>query len=157
MHQQLLEQLLQHNQIQQLANLKQQAALNYPANNPFFDTLGARLMHQTDFTCLHLPWRNNLTNSWNNAHGGVMISLMDIGMSLSAYLAHAQNFGAATIQLNSYFLQTPAQKQDLFVLAHVSMQTPTMAFCGAYLLDESQTLCAKASSIFKYSRHLMIN
>jgi uncharacterized protein (TIGR00369 family) len=130
---------------------------NYPVPNPFLSYLGAKFIYANQKECrLELCIDEKLTNSWGNAHGGVLISLMDMSMSWAARFNDENNImGAATIELKTSFF-VPASG-NIYVIGSVVHRTATLAFCEATIFnaDKSDQIACKSSATFKYSRNLL--
>jgi uncharacterized protein (TIGR00369 family) len=127
--------------------------LSFPARVPFVDSLGITLHGfgdgrselRCDLTERHL-------NTWDVAHGGVVMTMLDVAMAMAARSGHASGQGVATIEMKTSFMR-PAEGQ-LRALGTLMHATSTMAFCSAELFDDSGKLCASASGTFKYLRAL---
>jgi len=125
----------------------------FPARVPFVDALGITLHSygegqaelRLDLDAAHL-------NTWDVAHGGVLMTMLDVAMAMSARSAHANGQGVATIEMKTSFMR-PAQHQ-LRCLGRVLHQTATLAFCEAQVLDDAGHACATATGTFKYLRGL---
>lgn len=91
-------------------------------------------------------------NSWEVAHGGVLLTLMDVGMAVAARASDEAGRGVVTIELKNNFLQ-PATGL-LRVLAKTVHKSATMAFVESKLYDEQDKLCCMASGTFKYFKDL---
>lgn len=127
----------------------------FPICIPFVETLGLELhvaAHgQAEVRCgVHKA----LTNSWEVAHGGVVMTMLDVAMAVAARTAHPSGHGVATIEMKTSFMR-PAEGQ-LRALGKLLHKTATMAFCEATLLDGHGQLCAQACGTFKYLRGLPV-
>ncbi len=125
----------------------------YPAKVPFVDSLGVTLHAygdgqaevRVDLDAAHL-------NTWDVAHGGVVMTMLDVAMAMASRSAHPSGSGVATVEMKTSFMR-PAEHQ-LRGVAKVLHKTSTMAFCEASLFDDQGTLCAHATGTFKYLRAL---
>jgi len=125
----------------------------FPVTVPFVQHLGITLHHvgegeaelRIDLDAVHL-------NTWHVAHGGVVMTMMDVAMAMAARSANNMDHGVATVEMKTSFLQ-PAEHQ-LRVVGRVQHRTATLAFCEAQLFDERDKLCATATGTFKYLRGL---
>jgi len=125
----------------------------FPMRVPFVDTLGLELHAAADGRAeLRCTLREALTNSWEVAHGGVVMTMLDVAMAVAARSAHPGGQGVATIEMKTSFMR-PAEG-ELRAVGKLLHQTSTMAFCEATLLDGHGQLCAQASGTFKYLRGL---
>ena len=125
----------------------------FPAKVPFVDSLGIELHAfgdgqaelRIDLDAAHL-------NTWDVAHGGVVMTMLDVAMAMAARSANPHGMGVATIEMKTSFMR-PAEHR-LRAVARVLHKTTTMAFCDASLFDDEDKLCANASGTFKYLRAL---
>ena len=120
---------------------------------PFLKLLGVRCL-RADLgegeVVLSLKPEHN--NSWDVAHGGVLLTLMDVGMAIAARAADATGRGVVTIELKNNFMQ--AAKGVVWVAAKTVHVTPTLAFVEAKLYDENSRICCMGSATFKYFKEL---
>ena len=123
----------------------------FPVTVPFVESLGIQLHGFGDG---HAELRVDLDeahlNAWEVAHGGVVMTLLDMAMAARSATGHAG--GVATIEMKTSFLR-PAEHQ-LRAVARVLHRTTTLAFCEGSLFDDEGKLCASASGTFKYLRGL---
>jgi uncharacterized protein (TIGR00369 family) len=137
-----------------LKNNNQLGFLPYPIHNPFLEHLGAQLIKCDAQGCLlYLSLAEHMTNSWGKAHGGVLMTVMDMAMSWSARAQHIENLGAATIEMKSTFMR--AAMGDLWIAGSVTHKTSTLAFCQAHVYNTEGELCCHSTSTFKYSKRLI--
>lgn len=133
------------------------ARLKFPLEIPFVEELGLELHlfgegHaevQVDLEQAHL-------NSWEVAHGGVLMTMLDVSMAHAARSIHAKEPGhgpgLVTIEMKTSFMR-PAEGR-LVAKAKVLHRSTTMAFCEGAVYDEDHHLCAHATGTFKYLRKL---
>jgi uncharacterized protein (TIGR00369 family) len=127
----------------------------FPAKVPFVESLGIELHGFGDG---HAELRVDLDeahlNTWEVAHGGVVMTMLDVAMAMAARsapgLGHAT--GVATIEMKTSFMR-PAEHQ-LRAVARLLHKTTTLAFCEGLLYDDEGKLCASATGTFKYLRGL---
>jgi uncharacterized protein (TIGR00369 family) len=131
--------------------------MKFPASIPFVETLGFELHRfeggtaelQVDLAQAHL-------NSWDVAHGGVLMTLLDVAMAHAARSIHADEAdrgpGVVTVEMKTSFMR-PAEGR-LRALGKLLHRSTTMAFCEASILDADGHLCAHATGTFKYLRKL---
>jgi uncharacterized protein (TIGR00369 family) len=91
-------------------------------------------------------------NSWEVAHGGVLLTLMDVGMAVAARASDEAGRGVVTIELKTNFMQ--AAQGIVRVAAKTVHASPTMAFVEAKLYDERDRVCCMGSATFKYFKEL---
>jgi uncharacterized protein (TIGR00369 family) len=128
--------------------------LPFPVVGPFVESLGIELHGCSEG---HVELRVDLDeahlNAWEVAHGGVLMTMMDVGMAMAARSATGHAGGVATIEMKTSFMR-PAQHQ-LRAVARLLHKTATLAFCEASVFDDEGKLCATATGTFKYLRGLV--
>ncbi len=133
--------------------MKARSPLTFPMRVPFVEALGVELHRFGDGASeLRLDLAPTHLNTWQVAHGGVSMTMLDVAMALAARSGHGQGSGVATIEMKTSFLR-PAQGQ-LRAVGRLLHSTATLAFCEGTLHDGSGALCASASGTFKYLRGL---
>ncbi len=131
--------------------------LQFPLRIPFVEELGLELWA---FGGGHAELRVDLTeahlNSWEVAHGGVLMTMLDVAMAHAARSAHSEALdggpGVATVEMKTSFMR-PAEGQ-LRATGRLLHKTVTMAFTEGSVFDEAGQLCAHATGTFKYLRAL---
>lgn len=131
--------------------------MKFPIQIPFVDALGFELHH---FDGGHAELRVDLgeahLNSWEVAHGGVLMTMLDVAMAHAARSIHAHEAdfgpGVVTVEMKTSFMR-PAEGR-LRATATLLHRSTTMAFCEASVLDADDHLCAHATGTFKYLRKL---
>jgi uncharacterized protein (TIGR00369 family) len=131
--------------------------IKFPLRIPFVEVLGFEL-HR--FEGGHAELRVDLDdahlNSWEVAHGGVLMTMLDVAMAHAARSIHADqpNFGpgVVTVEMKTSFMR-PAEGR-LRASARLLHRSTTMAFCEASVQDDDGHLCAHATGTFKYLRKL---
>jgi uncharacterized protein (TIGR00369 family) len=115
---------------------------------PFAEYLGVRAHQQENGELeITLALRPEHHNSWGAAHGGVILSVMDMVMGLSAKSVDAQASGAITIELKTNFIQMVTTR--LRAKAKATRMGRTLIFVEGELFNEDGELAAKASGTFK--------
>lgn len=129
----------------------------FPYRIPFVEELGLELHSvgegkselRVDLAEAHL-------NSWEVAHGGVLMTMLDVAMAQAARSAPRHDGvsgpGVATIEMKTSFVR-PAEG-ELRALGKLLHRTATLAFCEASVLNGEGHLCAHATGTFKYLRAL---
>jgi uncharacterized protein (TIGR00369 family) len=131
--------------------------IEFPIRIPFVEELGLELHGFGDGKAeLRVNLADAHLNSWEVAHGGVLMTMLDVAMAHAARSIHqhdpSQGRGVATIEMKTTFMR-PAQG-ELRALGRLLHRTATMAFCEASVFDDSDQLCAQATGTFKYLRAL---
>jgi uncharacterized protein (TIGR00369 family) len=92
---------------------------------------------------LSLPIEAHLTNSLGTAHGGVIMSLLDVALCTAARTLHADSMGVITIDLSASFIGA-ASGARLFADARVLKDGRSMSFVEGEAKNEDGSLVAKA-------------
>jgi acyl-coenzyme A thioesterase PaaI-like protein len=138
--------------------------LPFPVRIPFAQRLGLRLHHWGQGEAeLRLTLEDSHFNSFDVAHGGVLMTLLDVAMAHAGRSADTHGAdpaadaataggstarGVVTVEMKTSFLR-PAQG-DLRAVAKVLHRTATLAFCEARVLNGREQVCAHATGTFKY-------
>ena len=132
-------------------------ALTFPIHIPFVEQLGFELLSMgggeaelaVDLTEAHL-------NSWSVAHGGVVMTLLDVAMAHAARSLDKpeDNFGpgVVTIEMKTSFMR-PGEGR-LRCVGKLLHRSVTMAFCEGSVFGEDGKLCAHATATFKFLKAL---
>lgn len=131
--------------------------MQFPSHIPFVEMLGMELVSMSEGQAeLRLPTRREHQNSFGVAHGGVLMTLLDVVMAHAARSLHAdgeQGQGSVvTIEMKTTFF-VPGQAV-LRATAQVQHRTAKLAFCEGTVYNESGEACARASATFKFMRAL---
>ena len=135
--------------------------LPFPRSIPFVDTLGLELWGFGDGQAeLRVTLDAGHLNSWQVAHGGLLMTLLDVAMAHAARSVVVapgadpadSGPGLVTIEMKTSFMR-PAEGR-LRALGTLLHRTATLAFTEGRVLDESGRLCAHATGTFKYLRGL---
>jgi uncharacterized protein (TIGR00369 family) len=133
------------------------APLKFPLHIPFVEELGLELWRFADGEAeLRVDLAEAHLNSWEVAHGGMLMTMLDVAMAHAARSIHASaaDFGpgVATIEMKTSFMR-PAEGR-LRATGKLLHKTMTMAFTEGSVFDEHGHLCAHATATFKYLRGL---
>jgi uncharacterized protein (TIGR00369 family) len=131
--------------------------MKFPLHIPFVEALGFELHRFEDG---HAELRVDLDeahlNSWEVAHGGVIMTMLDVAMAHAARSIHAHEAdfgpGVVTIEMKTSFMR-PGEGR-LRALGKLLHRSSTMAFCEGSVLNDEGQLCAHATATFKYLRKL---
>ena len=124
------------------------ASLPFGVEIPFIDLLGVKMNwfeggeSELSFT----PQREHM-NSFEVAHGGVVMTLLDIGMATAARSIDKTE-GIVTIEMKTSFLQ-PA-KGALITRGKLLHRTRTTAFVEGRVINAEGVVCAHATGTFRY-------
>lgn len=131
--------------------------LQFPLRIPFVEELGLELWAfgagkaelRVDLAEAHL-------NSWAVAHGGVLMTMLDVAMAHAARSANGQapdqGLGMATVEMKTSFMR-PGEGR-LRAEGKLLHKTTTMAFTEGSVFNEAGQLCAHATGTFKFMRAL---
>jgi uncharacterized protein (TIGR00369 family) len=92
---------------------------------------------------LSVPIGKELTNSIGTAHGGVIMSLLDVAVCTAARTLHPDSIGVITIDLSTSFIGG-ASGARLVADARVLKDGRSMSFVEAEAKNEDGSLVAKA-------------
>ncbi len=84
----------------------------------------------------------HMTNSWGIAHGGVVMTLLDVTLCMAARTLHPHSAGIVTIELSTAFID--AGKGTLQSEARVLRNGRSLIFVEGEVRNEDGTLVAKA-------------
>lgn len=138
---------VQLNAATQLANLGEELDV------PFLKLLGVRFLSaEMGKGEILLALKPEHTNTWNVAHGGVLLTLMDVAMAVAARSGDPGDQSVVTIEMKNNFMQ--AAKGILRVKADTVRRTATMAFCEAKLYNDQGEICCMATGTFQFVKRL---
>ena len=138
---------VQPNAATQLANLGEEL------NVPFLKLLGVRcLSAEMGKGEILLALKPEHTNTWDVAHGGVLLTLMDVAMAVAARSGDPGDRSVVTVEMKNNFMQ--ATNGVLRVKADTVRRTATMAFCEAKLYNDQGEICCMATGTFQFLKRL---
>lgn len=127
----------------------------FPLHIPFLEGLGVQcLKSENGQGEVVLTLQDQHMNSWQVAHGGVTMTLLDVALAMAARSADKGGRGVVTLDLKTSFFQ-PGQG-TLRGIGRCVHQSTTLAFCEGEVVDEGGNLVAKAMATFKYMRRLPV-
>jgi uncharacterized protein (TIGR00369 family) len=109
----------------------------------FISAENGRALLALDLTPRHL-------NSWNVAHGGVLMTLLDVAMAAAGRTLDPAAGGGVTVEMKTNFLQPANAGTRLLASGHAYHRSSAMAFCDGEVRDTEERLIAKAMGTFKY-------
>ena len=119
---------------------------------PFVNLLGFDMVRfeggQSEIHYLPLPEHQN---SFGVAHGGAVMTLLDVTLATSARSVQ-QDMGVVTIEMKTSFMRP--SRGRLTSRGRLMHRTATLAFAEASVFDAEGQLCAHATGTFKYVRRL---
>ena len=132
-------------------------AVKFQVHIPFVEMLGFELLRfDPGIAEIAVPLREELTNSWGVAHGGVTMTLLDVVMAHAARTPSVdgvvETSGIVTIEMKTSFLRPGLGR--LVGTGRRLHRTASMAFCEGSLVDAGGELVAHATGTFKYLKGL---
>lgn len=127
----------------------------FPVEIPFLNELGVEFLGMADGRAqVALNLQPGHMNSWQVTHGGVVMTLLDVVMSLAGRSLDPDSRAGVTVEMKTSFLQPAGQPGGRLVASgHAFHRSTTMCFCEADLHD-GERLVAKAMGTFKYLKRL---
>jgi len=124
---------------------------------PFVELLGFELLRfEHGEAEIAMQLREEFTNSWGVAHGGVSMTILDVVMAHAARSPGedgvAESSGVVTVEMKTSFLRPGLGR--LVGTGKRLHRTASLAFCEASLVDGDGQLVAHATGTFKYLRGL---
>ena len=131
--------------------------LQFALDIPFVQALGMQLWRFDGGVAeISLEVRPEMQNSWAVAHGGVVMTLLDVVMAHAARSARDESEhatpGIVTVEMKTSFMRPAVGR--LVATGQLLHGTRSMAFCEGSVHDESRKLCAHATGTFKFLRAL---
>ena len=133
--------------------------MEFKVRIPFVEHLGFELQRFDPGEAeIHLELREELTNSWGVAHGGVTMTLLDVVMAHAArsplQAGGEHQAAVVTIEMKTSFMR-PGQGR-LIATGRRLYMTASMAFCEASLHDSAGQLVGHSTGTFKYMKGLPV-
>ena len=125
--------------------------MRFPVRIPFVDKLGFELVEwQPGVSELAVELQPDLCNSWSVAHGGVLMTLLDIAMAVAARSADPQALGAITVEMKTTFI---GPCRGTLVAEGVCIHAGnSVSFCEGEARDAGGRVVARASGTFMVRR-----
>ena len=121
---------------------------SFGAYIPFVEHLGFEMVFFEDGESeLRFTPEPEHLNSFNVAHGGALMTLLDVALATAARSVD-KTMGIVTIEMKTSFMQ-PA-KGHLIGRGKLLHRTRSMAFTEGQLLDEQGRVCVHATGTFRY-------
>lgn len=128
--------------------------MDFPRHIPLVADLGLELLHFQDGQAeVALDLRDRHCNSFGVAHGGLLMTMLDVAMAHAARSCAMQpDPGIVTIEMKTSFLRPGCGR--IRASGTVLHRTAKLAFTEGRVLDAQGQLCAHATGTFKYLRAL---
>jgi len=125
----------------------------FQLNVPFINDLGIEFISAAaGRATVALDLKPRHLNSWSVAHGGVLMTLLDVAMAVAGRSLDPEAGGGVTVEMKTSFLQPAKAGARLTANGHAFHRSTTMAFCDGEVRDAHDKLIAKAMGTFKYHR-----
>ena len=119
---------------------------------PFVDLLGFTLERFEDGeSTLHFAPRPEHCNSFGVAHGGALMTFLDVIMATAARSVQPQS-GVVTIEMKTSFMRPAPVAPGAALVGHWRLlhRTGSMAFVEGSVFAPNGELCAQSTGTFKY-------
>jgi acyl-CoA thioesterase len=127
----------------------------FPVEIPFLHELGAEFLGMGGGEAeVALDLETRHTNSWHVAHGGVIMTLLDVVMSMAGRSLDPDARGGVTVEMKTTFMQPAGHAGGRIIAKGKALhRSTTMCFCEGELWSGDK-LVAKAMGTFKYLKRL---
>ncbi len=130
---------------------RQPAGKVFDLHVPFNELLGIRVEHmEKGRSLVTVTVRRDMTNSWQVAHGGVVMALLDVALATAAHSTIEQGEGLITVNLSVSFLSAGAGA--LVAEGRVLRGGKSLVFCEGEVRAEDGDVVAKGVGTFKVRR-----
>ena len=125
--------------------------MEFKVRIPFVEHLGMTLERfEPGVAALAVELRPELTNTWGVAHGGVLMTLLDIAMAVAARSADPKALGAVTVEMKTTFI---GPCRGVLVAEGVCIHAgSSVSFCEGEARDSTGRVVARASGTFMVRR-----
>ena len=133
--------------------------MEFQVRIPFVQMLGIELLRfEAGEAEMSLTLRPELLNSWEVAHGGVTMTLLDVVMAHAARAPDEPGGesrpGVVTVEMKTTFMRPGTGRlHGRGTLLH---RTASMAFCEGSVFDAEGKLVAHATGTFKFLKGLPV-
>jgi uncharacterized protein (TIGR00369 family) len=118
---------------------------------PFIDDLGIEFLDApVGEARVALDLQPRHLNSWQVAHGGVLMTMLDVAMAVAGRSLDPESRGGVTVEMKTSFLQPGAAGTRLVATGRAFHRSTTMSFCEGEIHDAEGRLIAKAMGTFKF-------
>ena len=121
----------------------------------YLDFLGFRVAaSERDFVRIEMPLSKQHTNTLGMAHGGIIMSLLDIAGAFCAHAGSDQQRVSITVSQSTSFIRA-VTGATLVAEGRVVRRTSSTAFTESHILDPSlgeereAQICAQAQCVFR--------
>ncbi len=118
---------------------------------PFAAHLGIRLVAQGGGRAtVEVDVKPELMNTFDSAHGGIIMTLLDIAMAVAARSVDPKSLGAITVEMKTSFIGTC--QGTLTAEGRCLHSGKSVSFCEGEARDSAGKLVARASGTFMVRR-----
>jgi uncharacterized protein (TIGR00369 family) len=131
--------------------------IDFHRDIPFINDMGVEFLSAGDghaSVALQLGPRH--LNSWKVAHGGVLMTLLDVVMAVAGRSLDPNAGGGVTVEMKTSFVQPGLAGSRLIATGQAFHRSTTMAFCEGEVRDQNERLIAKSMGTFKYLKRRAI-
>ena len=133
--------------------------MKFLAHIPFVEHLGFELlMMEAGRAEVAVELKPEMTNHWDVAHGGLLMTLLDVAMAHAArapLVAGGTPFaGVVTIEMKTSFMRPGLGR--LVAQGQLLTRTATMAFTEGRVIDTRGDMVTHATGTFKYMHGLPV-
>ena len=128
--------------------------MQFARHVPFIHLLGAQLLRFEEGECeIALELRDELNNSWHVAHGGVIMTLLDVAMAHATRTPRSVEQGpdprgVVTIEMKTTFMR-PALGR-IGCVGKLLHRSASLAFCEGTVFNAAGERLAHATGTFKF-------
>lgn len=132
--------------------------MQFSRHIPFIELLGAELLRFEDGeTEIALTLRDELCNSWHVAHGGVVMTLLDVAMAHATRAPRKPEDdpdprGVVTVEMKTTFMRPATGRVSC--VGRLLHRGSSMSFCEGTVFDAQRKRVAHATGTFKFLKAL---
>jgi uncharacterized protein (TIGR00369 family) len=117
---------------------------------PFIEDLGIEFVETPPGEgCVTLDLKPRHLNSWQVAHGGVIMAMLDVAMAIAGRSLDPGARGGVTVEMKTSFVSPGPAGARLTATGRAFHRSTTMSFCEGEVRDSDNRLVAKAMGTFK--------
>lgn len=127
----------------------------FPVEIPFLHDLGVEFISMENGCAeIALTLQARHMNSWRVTHGGLVMTLLDVVMSMAGRSLDPDARAGVTVEMKTSFFQPAGKPGERIIAKGLALhRSTTMVFCEAELWHGSKRV-AKAMGTFKYLKRL---
>ncbi|RJG00902.1 PaaI family thioesterase [Noviherbaspirillum sedimenti] len=127
----------------------------FPVEIPFLDDLGVEFLGMGNGEAqIALTLQPRHMNSWQVAHGGLTMTLLDVAMAMAGRSDNPDIQASITVEMKTSFMQAGGTPGHRIVAKGKTLhRSTTMCFCEGEVWNGDK-LVAKAMGTFKYLKRI---